>query len=90
MTQATLRAIPLTSTDRISWSELARAATQVEAPVARGVSSSQTQRTEVFHLVVLFSFAVDVLRQNAQPAESFALPFVTQICDAQLLLVRLI
>ena len=60
VTQATLRAIPPTSTDRISWSELARAATQVEAPVARGVSSSQTQRTEVFHLVVLFSFAVDV------------------------------
>ena len=38
--EASLRAIPLTSTDRISWSELARAATQVEASVARGVSSS--------------------------------------------------
>ena len=60
LSPATVRAIPPTSKDPMFSSELARAATQVEAPVARGVSSSQKQRTEVFHLVMLFSFAVDV------------------------------
>ena len=44
----------------------------------------------MFHLVMMFSVAVYVWRQIAQPADFVALPLVKQCCDPQLLLVKLI
>ena len=41
----------------------------------------------MFHLVVMFSVAVYVSTQLAQPARLAALPLVKQCCDPQLLLL---
>ena len=45
LSPTTVRAFPLTSTDRIFWSELARAETQFEAPPSASASTSQQQQT---------------------------------------------